>query len=135
MFFQRKSSIFATVMTKEELILDCRYYNGEDEVPASLPEGKEIFWDYERVWAGWVLEGNDRLQKNIDYYTEEYDLPNLLPECDGTPLGLKALLFSRYDYWNGYMGGSKEAYAQGFKKWYLEKYVAGTKTHRQLLEG
>jgi hypothetical protein len=44
-FFQRKSSIFAPVMTKEELILDCRYYNGEDEVPASLPEGKEIFWD------------------------------------------------------------------------------------------
>ena len=96
-------------MTKEELILDCRYYNGEDEVPELLPEGKVIFWDYERVWTGWVLEGNNRLQKNIDYYTEEYDLPNLLPESDGTPLGLKALLFSRYDYWNGYMGGSKEA--------------------------
>ena len=119
-------------MTKEELILDCRYYNGEDEVPASLPEGKDIFWDYERVWTGWALEGNDRLQKYINYFTEEYDLPHLLTEDDGTPLGLKALLFNRYDYWVGYMGGSKEEYAQSFKDWYLGKYVAGAKTHRQL---
>lgn len=120
-------------MTREELILDCRYYNGEDEVPDSLPEGKGFFWDYERVWTGWVLEGYDRLQINIDYYTEEYDLPNLLPENDGTPLGLKALLFNRYDHWVGFMGGSRDEYAQSFKNWYLAKYVAGTKTHRQLL--
>ena len=121
------------MMTREELILDCRYYNGEGEAPESLPKGKELFWDYERVWTSWVQEGSDRLQKNIDYYTEEYDLPHLLPESDGTPLGLKALLFSRYDYWVGYMGGSKEEYAQSFKNWYFNKYVAGTRTHRQLL--
>ena len=120
-------------MTKEELILDCRYYNGEEEVPNSLPEGKSIFWDYERVWVRWVLEESDRLQKNIDYFTEEYDLPNLLPESDGTPLGLKALLFSRYDYWLGYMGGSTDEHAQQFKEWYLSKYVANTSTHRQIL--
>ena len=131
--FSSKSSIFAPVMTREELILDCRYYNGEDEVPDSLPGGMEIFWDYERVWTKWILEGSDKLQKNIDYYTEEYDLPNLFPENDGTPLGLKALLFNRYDHWNGFMGGSKDKYAQGFKEWYFEHYVAGTKTHRQLL--
>ena len=119
-------------MTREELILDCRYYNGEDEVPDALPEGKEIFWDYERVWTTWILEGSDSLQKNIDYYTQEYDLPNLLPESDDTPLGLKALLFNRYDHWNGFMGGSREAYAQEFRKWYLSKYVSNTKTHRQL---
>ena len=119
--------------TREELILDCRYYNGEGEAQESLPKGKEIFWDYERVWTSWVLEGSDKLQKNIDYYTEEYDLPHLLPESDGTPLGLKALLFSRYDYWVGYMGGSREEYAQSFKNWYFNKYIAGTRTHRQLL--
>ncbi len=119
--------------TREELILDCRYYNGEDEALESLPKGKELFWDYERVWTSWVLEGSDRLQKNIDCYSEEYDLPHLLPESDGTPLGLKALLFSRYDYWVGYMGGSKEEYVQSFKNWYFNKYVAGTRTHRQLL--
>ena len=120
-------------MTREELILDCRYYNGEKEVPTTLPEGKEIFWDYEWVWVKWVLEGSQNLQKSIDYFTEEYDLPNLLPESDGTPLGLKALLFNRYDHWVGFMGGSRDEYAQQFKKWYMSKYVAGTKTHRQLI--
>ena len=120
-------------MTREELILDCRYYNGEEEVPDTLPEGMEIFWDYERVWVRWILEGNDSLQVNIDYYTKEYDLPNLLPESDGTPLGIKAILFNRYDHWVGYMGGSKDEYAQQFKEWYLSRYVAGTNTHRQMM--
>ena len=120
-------------MTREDLILDCRYYNGEEEVPNTLPEGKEIFWDYERVWIKWTLEESDKLQKNIDYYTEVYDLPHLLPDGDGTALGLKALLFSRYDYWVGYRGGSREEYAQQFKEWYLSGYVAGAKTHRQML--
>ena len=121
-------------MTHEELILDCRYYNGEEAVPTTLPEGKEIFWDYERVWVKWVLEGSQNLQKSIDYFTEEYDLPNLLPESDGTPLGLKALLFNRYNHWVGFMSGSIDEYAQQFKIWYLSRYVAGTKTHRQLLK-
>ena len=121
-------------MTKEELLLDCRYYNGEEEVPNTLPEGMAIFWDYERVWVKWTLEGSDSVQKQIDYYTEVYDLPDLFPENDGTPLGLKALLFSRYDYWNGYMGGPRDKYAQQFKEWYLRTYVTNTKTHRQLLD-
>ena len=120
-------------MTREELILDCRYYNGEEEVPNTLPAGKEIFWDYERVWVKWVLEGDDILQRHIDHYTKEYDLPNLLPESDGTPLGIKAILFNRYDHWIGYMGGSIEKYAQQFKAWYLSTYIAKTNTHRQLL--
>jgi hypothetical protein len=120
-------------MTREDLILDCRYYSGEEEVPNTLPKGKEIFWDYERVWVKWVLEGYPNLQKSIDHYTEAYNLPNLLPESDGTPLGIKAILFNRYDHWIGYMGGPKEKYAQEFKEWYLSLYVAGAKTHRQLM--
>ena len=119
-------------MTREELILDCRYYNGEAEVPESLPDGKAIFWEYERVWVKWILEGSDSLQKNIDYYTEVYDLSHLLPKSDGTPLGLKALLFNRYEHWNCFMGGSTDQYAQGFKEWYFDQYVGNTKTHRQL---
>ena len=121
------------MITREELILDCRYYNGEEQEPESLSEGKAIFWDYERVWVKWVLEGFDRLQKHIEHYTEVYDLPNLLPETDGTPLGIKAILFNRYEHWVVYMGGSEDDYAQEFKTWYFDKYVANTKTHRQLL--
>lgn len=121
-------------MTKEELILDCRYYNGEEEFPDSLPEEKAIFWDYERVWIRWNLEGFDRLQEDIDYFTEVYDLPHLLPSDDGTPLGLKALLFNRYDHWVGIYGSqSREDYALNFKSWYIREYIAGSKTHRQLI--
>ena len=72
-------------------------------------------------------------KKKIDYYAKEYDLTNLLPEDDGSTLGVKVLLFSLYEDWNGFMGGSRDEYAQSFKNWYLEKYVAKTKTHRQQL--
>ena len=121
-------------MTIEELILDCRYYNGEDQPPDTLPGKNEIFWDYERVWIKWILEGDKQLQKNINHYSKVYDLPHLLPDSDGTPLGLKALLFNRYDHWIGiYPGETREEYAQSFKNWYLDTYVANTKTHRQLL--
>lgn len=119
-------------MTREELILDCRYSNGEEEVPNTLPEGKAIFWDYERVWIKWILEGDKQLQENIGYFTEVYDLPHLLPENDGTPIGIKALLFNRYDHWVGFMGGSRDAYAQQFKEWYLSIYIDVAQTHSPL---
>jgi len=114
-------------MTREELILDCRYYNGEE----TYPEGTDsLMWGYEEAWVRMVLENNPTLQKHIDYYSREFDLPNLLPEKeDGTPLGIKAILWNRLDYWSPYPTD-----ANSFKKWYLENYVANTKTHRQLLE-
>ena len=68
-------------------------------------------------------------KKHIDYYTREGDLPNLLPEKeDGTPIGIKAILWNRLDHWSYYPANADE-----FKKWYKEQYVANTKTHRQLL--
>lgn len=115
-------------MTREELILDCRYYNGEEDPPEIVDS---LFWGYEEVWVKWMLEGDPHIEKHIKYYTEQYNLPNLLPE-DGTPLGLKAILFSRYDYWSGGYGGGPN-YGNDFKKWYLGNYVGKTKTHRQLL--
>ena len=125
---------FVAVMKKEDLILDCRYYNGEEEVPDSLPPEKAIFRDYERVWVMWVLDGYECLQDDINYFTEVYDLPHLLPDDDGTPLGLKALLFNRYDHWVGIYGSqSREDYALKFKGWYIGEYIGSTKTHRQLI--
>ena len=113
-------------MTREELILDCRYYNGEDEAPEGIDS---LMWGYEEAWVRFVLTNNPTPQKCIEYYTKRYDLPNLLPyEEDGTPIGIKAILWNRLDHWSYY-----PADADAFKKWYLEKYVANTKTHRQLL--
>ena len=102
-------------MTREELILDCRYYNGEEYPPQGIDE---LMWGYEQAWVRMVLEN-----------TREFDLPNLLPEKeDGTPIGIKAILWNRLDYWSYY-----PADADCFKQWYNEQYVANTKTHRQLL--
>ena len=113
-------------MTREELILDCRYYNGEDEAPEGIDS---LMWGYEEAWVRFVLTNNPTPQKCIEYYSNRYDLPNLLPyEEDCTPLGIKAILWNRLDHWSYY-----PADADAFKKWYLEKYVANTKTHRQLL--
>ncbi len=124
--FHSACTNFVTIMTREELILDCRYYNGEDYPPIGVDE---LMWGYEEAWVRMVLENNPTPQKHIDYYTREFDLPNLLPEKeDGTPIGIKAILWNRLDHWSYY-----PADADNFKKWYKEKYVANTKTHRQLL--
>ena len=113
-------------MTREELILDCRYYNGEEEPP----EGTDsLMWGYEQVWVKRMLENDPKLQKLIDFYSDRYDLPSLLPfQEDGTPIGIKAILWSRLDHWS-YL----PADADTFKEWYHETYRANTKTHRQLL--
>ena len=121
-------------MTREELILDCRYYNGEDDAPETIPVEKRMFWNYERSWIEFVLRNDEILQDSLDYFTEVYHLPDLLPEdLDATPLSLKAILFNRYDHWIGRYSQSHEEYGNQMKEWYLRDYVADTKTHRQLL--
>jgi len=113
-------------MTREELILDCRYYNGEDLPPRGT---NNLMWGYEEAWVKMLLDNSPIPQACLDYYTKNYDLPSILPyEDDGTPISLKAILWNRLDHWS-YL----PANAQDFKKWYQEKYVARTKTHRQLL--
>lgn len=87
-------------------------------------------WGYEEAWVRMVLSNHPTLQKCIDHYTTEYDLPSILPyEEDGTPIGMKATLWSRLDHWSYYPANADE-----FRSWYLEHYVAHTKTHRQLLK-
>ena len=111
-------------MTRDELILDCRYYNGEEEPP----EGTDsLMWGYEQAWVKMVMNNDPTPQRFIDYYTRCYNLPDLLPD-DGTPLGIKAILWSRLDHWSYYPANGEE-----FISWYQEHYVKNTKTHRQLL--
>ena len=121
-------TIFAPTMTREELILDCRYYNGEEEPPEGVDQ---LMWGYEEAWVRMVMENNPTPQRCLDYYTREYNLPELLPqEEDGTPLGMKAILWNRLDHWS-YMPATPNE----FIDWYQEHYVRHTKTHRQLLKG
>ena len=113
-------------MTREELILDCRYYNGEDLPPRGT---NDLMWGYEEAWVKMLLDNSPIPQACLDYYTKNYNLPSILPyEDDGTPISLKAILWNRLDHWS-YL----PANAQDFKKWYQEQYVAHTSTHRQLI--
>ena len=114
------------MMTQDELILDCRYYNGEEDPPQGT---NELMWGYEQAWVRMVLENNPTPHKCLEYYTREFNLPELLPQSqDGTPLTLKAILWNRLDHWSYY-----PAKADDFISWYQEHYVANTKTHRQSL--
>lgn len=119
-------------MTREELILDCRYYNGEEYPPEGV---NNLMWGYEEAWVRMVLENSPVPQKCIAYYTREFSLPNFLPENeDGTPIGIKAILWNRYDHWEYSFLESKDEQKKHFREWYLREYVAKTRTHRQLLK-
>ncbi|MDE6266086.1 MAG: hypothetical protein K2M07_01885 [Muribaculaceae bacterium] len=100
-------------------ILDCRYYNGENNPPA---ETNTMFWNYEHLWA----RGTDR-----DWECEKDQLKQLglwewLHNNDGTPAALKCLLFNRYCHWIGLYGQP-----EGFIRWYSENYVEPALTNRQ----
>ena len=70
-------------MTREELILDCRYYNGEEYPPEGIDS---LMWGYEEAWVRMVLDNSPIPQNCLDFYTKRYDLPSILPyEEDGTP--------------------------------------------------
>ena len=140
-------------MSKRDiLILECRYYAGEMENPfaqkldayevdkSHLPSPEcmqseynlppdevnylnnaAIAWKYECFWVEKNVEENmkDVFEAN-EYYAEE--LKGFEPN-DGTPIGLKALLWNRYEHWSF---GTLES----FKEWY-RKYYQSRPTNRQ----
>ena len=104
---------------RHERILDCRYYNGEDEAPQGISVS---FWGYEQIWVeskyhdNWDYEKEDLKRLGIENFDAE----------DGTPYSLKCLLFNRYCHWCGLYGG-----AEAFIKWYREQYQQPRLTNRQ----
>lgn len=52
-------------MTRDELILDCRYYNGEGEAPETIRVEKRMFWFYEKCWVDFVLNNDKTLQDSM----------------------------------------------------------------------
>jgi hypothetical protein len=102
-----------------EPIQYCRYYNGEEECPASIQEsGNEYLWSYEKF----RVKDDDRRDEN-NLNTREYTRCGLkdFNVDDGVPITLKALLFNRHHHWTG--GYDMESDREGFKQWYLEFYL------------
>ncbi|MRJ09406.1 hypothetical protein EDL99_11140 [Ornithobacterium rhinotracheale] len=102
----------------DQLIKQCRYYKGEKENPFQEDNHKNLFWHYEKKWVEFSL--NPREKSYLEGITSEYKKIGLTTfnENDGIPITLKALLLSRFLYWN------EGADADLFKEWYKKYYLS-----------
>ena len=99
-------------MTKEELTKYCRYYKGEETSPFEDGDIKNNLWYYEQAWIEFETNNNPILKNMIQDYINA-GLADF-ESSDGTPIGLKAVLFNRFEHWNQ---------APGFEDWYRRVYV------------
>lgn len=105
------------IMTKEEIIKSCRFYQGE---PSNPYEGqdpqKAMIWDYERIW---VRNEGKTDTAVLDVY-KAYGLESFSNE-DGVPMSLKTMLFNRFMHWKG--GYGVDIDREAFKRFYLQSYL------------
>ena len=101
-----------TPKSREELIAQCKYYDGTEESSC------QMFGDYEQIWVekNFSEEGRDLLQRNVNAY-KAFGLEHFNEE-DGVPMSLKALLWSRFMYW----GCGRET-PEDFAKWWKDTYL------------
>jgi hypothetical protein len=106
-----------------EYLDKCRYYDGSYDMPLQYKKlGKEIFWDYERIWVqkhflkdGEDIKSNEKFFKDLIRYYKKNGLGHFSQD-DAVPISFKALLFNRYEHLTG-------GTAEGFKTWYHEQYL------------
>lgn len=99
-----------TPQSLEYYLSKCRYYHGGDLMD------NEIWGGYEKRWIEFHFEegGIEFLRETVKCYKED-GLGDFLID-DGTPLALKAILWSRYVHWVDYN-------PDGFKRWYMFGYL------------
>lgn len=106
---------------RKDLILQCRYYNGEAEEPepsADAPSGFYSFWGYEKLWVEWTLNDDPEI-KDFEEWVNFYHLES--KDGDKTPLTLKAILLNRFLHWGAY--GPPEEEMKQFEEWYTQDYL------------
>lgn len=110
--------------TKEDkrrwLILQCRYYNGEDHAPdTSYEDGSITLWNYEATWVDFHFSE----PKYLEQFKQDARIYGIsLADDDKTPLTMKMLLFNRYEHWMGGYGTPEEE-ANSFETWYRDNYL------------
>jgi hypothetical protein len=84
--------------------------------------GKEIFWDYERIWVqkhflkdGEDMKSNEKFFKDLIRYYKKQGLGHF-NDKDGIPISFKAMLLNQYEHWTG-------GTADGFMEWYRDQYL------------
>lgn len=110
-----------------KLILQCRYYNGEEESTNSEIENDSRFANYERCWVSSCLQdgGCSNIEEEIKYYRLT------LKEGDNTPLTLKALLFNRYMHWMGAYQSIEDA-VKDFENGFYADYLSRKTNHERI---
>lgn len=110
----KESEIYRELSSKETMIQEriavCRYWHGEDKCDKQLAS-------YERLWVNMLDEDPEYLQYLICGYIQRG--LELFSLDDGVPIGLKALLFNRYEHWSSGYGDI----VGGFKRWYFSDYL------------
>lgn len=102
---------FNWLMNRNELIKQCRYYDG------STPP--DLFHEYEKKWVDLMLKNPQYLKDMVEEY-KFFNLENFNIN-DGVPIGIKAILFNRYLRWCRGYGDD----AESFRTWYIENYLDG----------
>lgn len=110
----KEGELYHEVSSKETIIQErmsvCRFWHGEDKCDKQVAS-------YERLWVNLIDEDPEYLQYLINGYIQRG--LELFSLDDGVPIGLKALLFNRYEHWSsGY-----EDIVGGFKNWYFSDYL------------
>ena len=94
--------LYGLSMKKEELLIRTHFYKGED-MPMSLGNMVELYWDYERVWVESELGGNGSSSENyketVSYFQRE--ILKGKPIRPEVPLGLQAIFACRLEHWGG----------------------------------
>lgn len=100
---------------RSELISHCHYYKGEtQENNPYINTENEMLWYYESRWVEKMEAGDCEIEGMLKEY-RYYGVDKIMPQ-DDVPESLKALFYNRYSHWSI---GSNE----GFKQWYLERYL------------
>ena len=104
------------MVTREELIGQCRYYKGEKKSPYNDgDQNKSMLWFYEEVWVNDTMSGEDFEDLILEY--KSYPTGNIDP-YNVVPFTLKCLLLNRYART---AMGTREETAKHFAN-FLKKY-------------
>ena len=94
-------------MNKEELQKRCKYYG--------IDQTNSIFSAYEEKWIDLMMNDSEQLNSYVQYYIrtglEHFN------EHDNTPIGIKAIL------WNRYESHDLMPTFEGFADWYSRQYI------------
>lgn len=102
-------------MKREDSMVFCRYYKGEEEPPNGYSAVRKTIWKFEAMWVD-LAEKEDEFLADcvIDYVAHGL---GSFENMDGVPVSLKAFLLNRY------FKHEEREDVPSFKRFYKEHYT------------